>query len=213
MRRTLILFVRQPRLGAGKSRLARDIGALAALKFERLMLTRSLARLGRDRRWRLRLAITPDPVGRKSVAPSASGRRDIGGLPPAFRRGHPPYVVSQGRGDLGERMRRAMARYPPGPVVLIGTDIPGMTPDHIAQVFALLGRHDIVFGPATDGGFWLVGCRHRPPVFGRVRWSTRHALEDALANLPKSLSVGFAATLDDVDDGAAYRRLASIKGF
>jgi hypothetical protein len=183
MRRTLILFVRIPRLGAGKRRLARDIGALAALRFERLMLAQSLCRLGRDRRWTLRLAVTPDRAARRLGA-------------------HP-----QGRGDLGIRMRRALAACPPGPKLLVGSDIPGLHAAHIAEAFALLGRHDIVFGPARDGGFWLVGCRHRPPGFGNVRWSSPLALADVLANLPKSLSVGFAATLDDVDDGAAYRRV------
>lgn len=182
MRPTLILFARAPRLGSGKSRLARDIGAVGALRFERLMLARSLRRLGRDRRWRLVLAITPDREARR-----------LGAMP-------------QGRGDLGTRMRRAMAACRPGPVVLIGTDIPGLTAVHIAEAFRLLGRHDLVLGPARDGGFWLVGARHRMPGFGKVRWSTRDALADVLANLPKSLSVGFAATLDDVDDGAAYRR-------
>jgi uncharacterized protein len=181
MRRTLILFARVPRLGGGKSRLARDIGAVAALRFERVMLARGQRRLGRDRRWRLRLAITPD-----------RGARRLGALP-------------QGRGDLGERMRRVMAASAPGPVVLIGTDIPGLTAGHIAEAFALLGGYDIVFGPATDGGFWLVGARHRMPDFGTVRWSSRHALGDVLRNLPRCLSIGFAATLDDVDDGAGYR--------
>jgi rSAM/selenodomain-associated transferase 1 len=189
MRRTLILFARVPKLGAGKSRLARDIGAVAALRFERAILARGLRRLGRARRWRLRLAITPDrEASRLGAAP-------------------------QGRGDLGERMSRALAACPPGPAVLVGTDIPGMTSSHIAQAFALLGRHDIVFGPARDGGFWLVGARHRPPDFGKVRWSSPHALEDVLGNLPRSLSVGFVATLDDVDDGAAYRRLSPFRGF
>ena len=60
MRRHLILFVRAPAYGSGKRRLARDIGDLAALGFERLMLARLLRRLGRDRRWRLRIAVTPD---------------------------------------------------------------------------------------------------------------------------------------------------------
>src|SRR5580693_803189 len=178
MRRHLILFVRLPRLGTGKRRLARDIGAVPALRFERLMLARSLRRLGRDRRWRLRLALTPDRAARRSGA------------------------FPQGRGDLGARMGRALAAGGSS-AVLVGTDIPGMTASHIAEAFALLGRHDIVLGPANDGGFWLVGCRHAPPRFGRVRWSSRHALEDTLANLPCSLSVGFAARLDDVDDGAA----------
>ena len=187
MRRTLVLFVRIPRLGAGKRRLARDIGVVAALRFERLMLAQSLRRLGRDRRWTLRLAVTPDRAAQRLGA-------------------HP-----QGRGDLGIRMRRALAACPPGPKMLVGSDIPGLHTAHIAEAFALLGRHDIVFGPARDGGFWLIGCRHRPPEFGpgfgAVRWSSPYALADVLANLPRSLPVGFAATLDDVDDGAAYRRV------
>ena len=193
MRRTLILFARMPRLGAGKRRLAREIGPVAALRFERLMLARSLRRLGRDRRWTLRLAVTPD-----RAASRWRGR---------YR------VVPQGRGDLGERMRRALAGCPPGPAVLIGTDIPEMAAAHIAEAFTLLGRYDVVFGPAGDGGFWLVGARHRPPDFGAVRWSSRHALADVLANLPSSLSVGFAARLDDVDDGPSYRSHRKLRGF
>src|SRR5580704_9527222 len=145
MRRHLILFVREPRLGTGKRRLARDIGAVAAVRFERLMLARSLRRLGRDRRWTLRLAVTPDRAARDWPA-----RLNI---------------APQGAGDLGQRMRRTLAACPPGPAVLIGSDIPQLTAAHIREAFALLGRHDIVFGPATDGGFWLVGTRHRPPDF------------------------------------------------
>ncbi len=122
-------------------------------------------------------------------------------------------VVPQGAGDLGVRMRRALADCAPHPAVLVGSDIPGLTARHIAQAFALLGRHDLVFGPASDGGFWMVGCRHRMPAFGVVRWSSAHALADVLANMPKSLSIGFADQLDDVDDGAAYRRLGPLRGF
>jgi hypothetical protein len=191
MRRQVILFVRLPRLGAGKRRLAREIGAVAALRFERLMLARAQRRLGRDRRWQLRLAVTPDRAARQWPT----------GL----------VVTPQGHGDLGERMRRALAASPPGPALLVGSDIPGLTAKRVADAFALLGRHDIVFGPARDGGFWLVGARHAPPRFGKVRWSSRHALDDTLANLPKSMSVGFAATLDDVDDAAAYRRLPPLR--
>src|SRR5438270_10625392 len=118
MRRHLVLFARGPRLGTGKRRLARDIGAVAALRFERLMLVRLLRRLGRDRRWRLRLAVTPD-------------RRRLRGvkLPSGVT------LIGQGSGDLGARMRRALAACPPGPVVLVGSDIPEMTEAHIADAF------------------------------------------------------------------------------
>ena len=199
MRRHLILFVRAPAYGSGKRRLARDIGDLAALGFERLMLARLLRRLRGDRRWRLRIAVAPDRARhRKRLWPH--------GVP----------VVAQGAGDLGERMHRALTACPAGPAVLVGTDIPALAQSHIAAAFHLLGRHDVVFGPAADGGFWLVGARRSPrllSLFGQVRWSSAHALEDALANLPRGLGFGFTAPLEDVDDGEAYRRLAPRRGF
>lgn len=199
MRRHLILFLRAPRYGAGKRRLAREVGEAKALRFQRLMLRRLLRRLGRDRRWRLRLAVTPD---RAALDP--------------LRLPHGVVVHGQGNGDLGQRMRRALAACPPGPAVLVGNDIPALSATHLSEAFRLLGDHDLVFGPATDGGFWLVGARRRPrmpPLFGRVRWSTEHALSDVLSNLPCGLFVGLAARLNDVDDAAGYRGQGPMRGF
>jgi uncharacterized protein len=186
MRRHLVLFLRAPALGTGKRRLAAEIGDVAALRFQRLMLARLTRRLGRDRRWRLRVTVTPD-------------------------RARLPGITSfgQGRGDLGRRMQRALAACPPGPKILVGADIPALSASHIAEAFRLLGRHDVVFGPAGDGGYWLVGARHWMPSFGTVRWSSPHALADTLGNLPRRTSVGFAATLSDVDDAESYRRYFS----
>ena len=199
MRRTLVLFIRAPVLGAGKRRLAREMGDLAALRFERLMFVRLLRRVGGDRRWRLRIAVTPDNTGRGAL----SWRQRI-------------EAVGQGRGDLGARMRRALTGCPPGPAVLVGSDIPALGACHIAKAFRLLGRHDLVFGPAEDGGFWLVGARHPrhlPALFERVRWSGPDALADTLAGLPRRLTVGFADKLEDVDGADAYRRLKPNRGF
>jgi len=197
--RHLVLFVRAPQWGAGKRRLARDIGDGAALRFERAMLGLLMRRLGHDRRWHLRLAVTPDRARRRArLWPQGVA------------------IAAQGEGDLGRRMRRALAACPPGPVVLVGSDIPDLAARHIADAFRLLGHHDLVFGPAGDGGFWLVGarrCPRLPPLFGPVRWSGPHALGDVLSNLPPRVSVGFAASLEDVDDGPSYRRLAPRRGF
>jgi rSAM/selenodomain-associated transferase 1 len=198
MRRHLVLFVRAPQLGCGKRRLAQEIGDVATVRFERLMLALLLRRLAGDRRWRLRIAVTPDVARRQA-------RR--------WRRG--VAVEGQGGGDLGIRMRRALAACPPGPVVLTGGDIPALAARHVAAAFRLLGRHDLVFGPAEDGGFWLVGARRsqRLPLFEKVRWSGSYPLSDTLAELPRGVTVGFADRLEDVDDGEAYRRLAPRRGF
>jgi uncharacterized protein len=199
MRRHLVLFVRAPLLGTGKRRLAREIGDVTAVRFERLMIALMLRRLAADRRWHLRIAVTPDTVHRRAQH-WHSGVEAVG----------------QGGGDLGIRMRRALADCPPGPVVLVGADIPALCSRHVAAAFRLLGTCDLVFGPAEDGGFWLVGARHPrrlPTIFGRVRWSGPHALADTLAELPRKVAVGFVERLEDVDDGESYRRLAPHRGF
>jgi len=199
MRCHLVLFVRAPALGHGKRRLACDIGDLTALRFERLMIARLLRRLAGDRRWHVRIAVTPD----RGCHEARPWSRGIG-------------VFPQGRGDLGSRMRRAIAAAPPGPVALVGGDIPDIKARQIAAAFRLLGKYDVVFGPSVDGGFWLVGARRRPrlpPLFEQVRWSSPHALADTLAGLPRNFTVGFVDTLEDVDDGDGYRRLKPQRGF
>jgi uncharacterized protein len=199
MRRTLVLFVRAPLLGSGKRRLAREIGDIAALRFERAMIGLLLRRLAKDGRWHLRIAVTPDKDRRRASY---------------WCRG--VEAAGQGAGDLGIRMRRALETCPPGPVVLVGADIPALDARHIAVAFHLLGSHELVFGPAADGGFWLVGARHArrlPPLFERVRWSGPDALADTLAGLPRRMKVGYAEQLEDVDDGNAYRRLKPTRGF
>lgn len=181
----LVIFARAPRFGTAKRRLARDIGTTEALRFQRTMFALTLRRLANDKRWVTHLAVTPD---RSRPWPAGIAR------------------IPQGRGDLGCRMARAARGLPPGPVVIVGCDIPGLRADHVAQAFRALGSCDAVFGPATDGGYWLVGLRRRPRFidpFPSVRWSTRHALQDTLANL-KGHQVALVATLADVDDGAAF---------
>lgn len=192
-RRHLIVFARQPRLGRGKTRLAAGIGRLEAWRFSRLVLAGLLRRLARDPRWTLTVAAAPDRAATARGWPAGAERR-----------------VPQGGGDLGRRMARALAAPRTGPVVLVGSDIPDIRPQHIAAAFRALGRHDVVFGPAADGGYWLVGVKRLRALprglFAGVRWSTPHALADSLAGLPSMHSAGFADALDDVDDAAAWRR-------
>ena len=196
MIRHLVIFARAPQPGRVKRRMARDIGALAAARFYHATLVRQLDRMSRGTPWRVWLFVTPD---------NALGH-------PAWRLpGRDLRLRPQGHGDLGQRMSRPFHSLPPGPVVLVGSDIPAMRTSHIAQAFRLLGRNDLVFGPASDGGFWLIGARRLRPLprdlFAGVRWSTCHALADTRANIAVTNSVAFAATLDDVDTADDLRAL------
>ncbi len=185
-RRHLVIMARLPRLGAGKRRLARDLGALAAWRFQRRMLDRVLRRLARDPRWTTWLAVTPDRAAHSTA-----------------RWGPRARVIPQGAGGLGPRMARLLRDRPSGPVVIVGSDIPDLDAGHVARAFKALGRHDWVFGPAVDGGYWLVGARRRRAPwrsFEAVRWSSQHALADSLANL-KGARVALLEALHDVDTG------------
>lgn len=108
-------------------------------------------------------------------------------------------------------MARVLRELPPGPVVIVGSDIPGIGAAQVEQAFRRLGDHDWVLGPAGDGGYWLIGARRRPALrlpFQGVRWGGPHARADTLANL-KRRRVALLGELDDVDTGADLRRIRS----
>ncbi|MBY6159789.1 TIGR04282 family arsenosugar biosynthesis glycosyltransferase [Mameliella alba] len=192
MTRTLIVMVKEPRPGRVKTRLARDIGTVAAAWWFRRQCTRLLRRL-RDPRWQIVLAVSPDREGLTSRIWPA----DLPRLP-------------QGSGDLGTRMARAMRSAPPGPVCVIGADIPGITRPAIWRAFRALGAADVVFGPAEDGGYWLVGLHNAAQVphglFEDVRWSTEHALADTIGSVPGA-RIALVDQLRDVDTVEDLRSL------
>jgi uncharacterized protein len=176
-------MAKRPAMGRIKRRLARETGASEATRFYRFSLAHTVLRLASDPRWQTVLAMDCAPAEARRFA-----RKGVA-------------VLAQGHGDLGVRMQRLFNRLKPGPVVIVGGDIPAIRGGHIAEAFKLLGSADAVFGPATDGGYWLVGMKRRPRVpkpFAPVRWSTPHALADTRENL-ESCRVALAATLSDVD--------------
>ena len=123
-------------------------------------------------------------------------------------------MLRQGTGDLGQRMARPFKRLPPGPLVMIGADIPGIAARDVQNAFHLLGRYPWVFGPADDGGYWLIGSRRRPVApaamgmpFKGVRWGSRHALADTLSNL-KQGDATLLRELIDVDTAEDLERIA-----
>lgn len=192
-RQTLVVMVKEPRAGRVKTRLGRDFGMVPAAWWFRHSVQRLLRNVD-DPRWELALAVSPDVEGLRSRVWPAHLQR-----------------IPQGRGDLGQRMAHLLALPQKGPVVIIGGDIPGVRRHHIADAFAKLGRNRAVFGPATDGGYWLVGLKRTTPpprgIFRGVRWSTEHALADTLATMP-GYSPAFAATLQDVDTATDLTKIA-----
>lgn len=183
-RQTLIVMIKEPRVGQVKTRLGRGMGAVPATWWFRHQVKRLLREVT-DPHWQIVLAVSPDVQGLSSRI-----------WPNHFPR------IPQGNGDLGVRMTRLLEQPQRGAVVLIGGDIPNIKAHHIADAFAKLGSNKAVFGPATDGGFWLVGLKRTSPtprdMFKNVRWSTEYALADTLANMPND-TPAMVALLQDVD--------------
>ncbi|MEM1163199.1 MAG: TIGR04282 family arsenosugar biosynthesis glycosyltransferase [Pseudomonadota bacterium] len=188
MRPTLVIFVKEPRAGRVKTRLGRDIGMTSAAWWFRHQVSRLLRQVGDDPRWRTVLAVSPDTAVLSRAWPAHLPR------------------WPQGRGDLGDRMGRAFRQMPPGPVIIVGADIPGITRGRIADSFAALRSNDAVLGPAPDGGYWLIGLRRGGcpiprKLFDGVRWSTEHAMADTVATMA-GLKIARTITLADVDTRA-----------
>lgn len=185
---TLYVMVKVPVAGGVKTRLAAGIGSIEAARFYRNVTASVLRRVASDGRWTTVLAVSPDCAVNESFWPASLPR------------------VGQGRGDLGARMQRLLD-LGPGPNILIGSDIPEIQTHHVAAAFAILKHKKVVFGPAEDGGFWLVGSHGQfgaPRLFRKVRWSTEHALADSLTGLGSH--AGLAPMLADVDGEPDWQR-------
>jgi uncharacterized protein len=185
-----------PVMGRVKTRLAREVGGTEAMRFYRHTLSALLDRIGHDPRWQTSLAIAPDSGIGSPVWPPGLRRR------------------AQGSGDLGQRMQRIMDWSEPGPVIIVGTDIPAISATHIAEAFAQLRGASAVLGPAPDGGYWLVGLRRSPRIvqpFRNVRWSSAATLADTAANLAGH-TICRAATIADVDDAGELARCRNSFG-
>ena len=182
MRPLLVVMLKEPRPGRVKTRLGREIGLTGSAWWFRHQ-TRSLLMRLRDPRWQIVLAVAPDAEGLTSRVWPADLPR-----------------IPQGAGDLGDRMGRIFREVGRGLLCIIGADIPGISRPRIARAFRALGRADTVFGPAPDGGYWLIGMarRHALPktILQGVRWSSQDALSDSIASLP----AGRTATIDVLQD-------------
>ncbi|MHA7899033.1 MAG: TIGR04282 family arsenosugar biosynthesis glycosyltransferase [Henriciella sp.] len=184
----VLIYAKPPRIGLAKTRLAKGLGSPMAARRIATALQAKTMRAALNGPWETILYTAPD----KELATS------LGGLWPVYLERR-----SQGPGDLGDRLSKGLREAAPGPVLFIGSDAPDISTALLRQAVRELNRHDAVFGPAQDGGFWLFGInkshRTKSPFYG-VRWSGPHAMEDVWANLPEAATIGVLPQLIDVDE-------------
>lgn len=188
---SLILFTRLPQPGRTKTRLIPVLGAEGAAELQRRM-----TRLAVARAW--------------AFCAAASGRRLViaydGGTEGELRAWLGPlHCVLQGTGDLGERMLRAATEeFQRGArtVIVIGADCPQLENGVLESAALALEGHDVVFGPASDGGYYLVGQRKPvPEIFAGIPWGTGKVLENSLRQARQiGIEPALLEVLADVDE-------------
>ncbi|HEY8504301.1 MAG TPA: TIGR04282 family arsenosugar biosynthesis glycosyltransferase [Gemmataceae bacterium] len=169
-RRALGVFAKRPDPGRVKTRLAERTSPEWAAAVARAFLLDTLDRAAGARA--RRFVVFDPPDAGPFFAGLAAGR---------FR------PVPQGEGDLGERMARFCdGRFAEGAarVVLVGTDSPSLPTEWVEQAFAELDRADVVLGPATDGGYYLLGLSRPAPIFRGMAWSRPDVLLRTVQRLP-----------------------------
>ncbi len=186
MKKGLILFVRNPVLGQVKTRLARTLGNDQALRIYRHLLayTHSITReLDCDK-----FVFYADNINSHDLWENDRYHKRL-----------------QSGADLGQRMQQAFdtlfqARYEK--VMIIGSDCLELTPEIIQKGFLQLEDKDIVIGPSSDGGYYLLGMKHlRPALFQGKTWSSASVLADTIADcLEQSLSHSLLPQLNDIDE-------------
>lgn len=156
-------------------------------------------------------AAAPAAVRVVSVTPASACDEIASLVPPGIG------VIPQSPGTLGERMRSTFASiFAQGAssVVLIGSDLPEITPSIIAAAFRALERDPgtLVLGPAADGGYYLIGATKVPPVFDGIEWGSDAVLaQTRAAAAAAGLAVSLVDTLGDVDTLADLERLAQAR--
>jgi rSAM/selenodomain-associated transferase 1 len=192
--RTLVVFVKEPRPGAVKTRLAAALGPETAAELYRALAESVLE------------ATTPVP---------GEYERLVFFDPPEARRALREWLPgvslrAQAEGDLGERMADAFVRaFGRGArrVVIVGSDVPGVSRETALRALAALDAADLVLGPAEDGGYYLIALREPHPELVRgVDWGTSAVLAQTLERATSArLGVRQLEPLHDVDTLADLR--------
>lgn len=200
----LIIFTRSPEPGRNKTRLIPALGAIGATELHCRMVRATL-------NWAERLA-TMHPVELRIQFTGA----DESAMAESF--GSQFQYVPQCEGDLGQRLEHAFResfQINCRRVVVVGTDCPSLSEVIVHQAFDHLEDHDVVIGPAEDGGYYLIGlARPAEELFTGVAWGTGQVLETTLAAAIRSeLSIAVLPTLADVDrpeDLVGWERAESV---
>lgn len=193
-KKALIIFTRNPELGKVKTRLAKSVGDESALEIYKFLLKHTVA-------------ITKNLNVDKYVFYSENIHREDIWDPEIFRK------KLQTGTDLGEKMQNAFSElFEMGyeKVLIVGSDIFELGQSDIENAFEVLQTTETVIGPATDGGYYLLGMKElNATIFQNKNWGTATVLEETLADLRQKKYV----LLEERNDVDYFEDIKEIDAF
>ena len=202
----LLVFARVPELGKVKTRLAADIGAERALQVYEAMLRDLLRSIGTsNEHTEIEILWAPTAAANGAVLRRAFGEHAL-----AMQTGE----------SLGERLSMAFSErfffHRTDKIIAIGVDEPRLGRELIGHAFAILDACEWVVGPATDGGYYLIGCRAAAfdvEIFDGIEWGTSTVLADTMARIAaRTATVAMLPERSDVDIGDDLARYLESGG-
>lgn len=196
----LLIFARLPELGRVKTRLAAEVGPERALAVYEAMLSDLLYSIGGS----------SDETEIEIVwAPTSTANGE------SLRRAFGERALAMQTGDtLGDRLSMAFSErfffHQTEKIVAIGVDDPLLPRSLVDRAFALLDSSEWVIGPATDGGYYLIGCRagaFDPDIFRDVAWGTESVLRTTIGRIASwESAIAILPARSDIDVGEDLRR-------
>ncbi len=189
-----------PRHGHSKTRLAKDIGKQNALKIQQKMFFHTMS---------VSKYLSNKEIIDTSIAISGIGHKSSIRLCKEF---DIKSFYLQGKGCLGERMRRQLIlhqrqqkRHIKKSLIIIGSDLPNLCHLDIVKTISKLKNNDMVFGPSNDGGYWLIAFskKFNPQnflPFINIKWSKKNVLKNTIDNLSENIKIDYLETKIDIDN-------------
>lgn len=200
---TLIMVTRFPQPGRTKTRLIPALGAVGAAQLQQRMTELLVERL-------------------QTVCDHASLALEVHFADGSLAQMHDwlgddVTFKPQGSGNLGKRLHEAFQqgfRAGQQPILMVGSDCPDLGEGHIIQALSALHRHDVVLGPAHDGGYYLIGLkRPHPTLFENISWGQSCVLAETIAiATAQGLSVALLDPLSDIDRPEDLHRWQAYAG-
>lgn len=197
MKGCLIIFTRTPEKGKVKTRLAKGVGDNKALEIYQYLLKHSAK-------------VASKVIAHKQVWYTNSIQKNDVWNDLIFEK------KNQDEGNLGFKMQQAFQynfNQDFQKVVIIGSDLLDIDENTINKAFQLLEQHEVVIGPALDGGYYLLGLTHYiPEIFENISWSTDKVFQQTLKRIPNK-SLAFLEKKNDidvVDDALQHEELRKI---